>query len=174
MDYEVFDLIQSETDDFSVSSNENKHRISLEDYKKRDKNYFKIYRVIQVQRTVLSKDNRTPITFTRTKRVPIEFYTTSYTPGSIIRNAITGLPNSRMYVGKKDEDLFFKVALATGELGQCYNSNHLYFDSPEDYENHFHCVVSKASKEAWVYKFNYEQQKRIKKNESAKTDIVIR
>ena len=49
--------------------------------------------------------------------------------------------------GSRDEDLFFSVILATGELGQ--NAPALFYDNPEQYERHFFTKVSNEIKERW-------------------------
>jgi hypothetical protein len=78
----------------------------------------------------------------------ISFYTTSTTPGFRIRNAVTGL-RERFLVGSKDEDLFFKVSLNNGELGQCPHSNTMFFNSPSEYESLFYTSVSDGIKDKW-------------------------
>jgi hypothetical protein len=75
-------------------------------------------------------------------------YTTNYTPGSIIRNAISGQYQTNFFVGKPDEFEFFKVSLS-GHLGQKPQSKHLYYDSPQQYESHFEVTVASEIKEKW-------------------------
>lgn len=55
--------------------------------------------------------------------------------GTRIRDAETGeyYPNK---VGSKDEDLFFKVIISTGECNSANCSNKLFYFSPQHYENH--------------------------------------
>jgi hypothetical protein len=53
-------------------------------------------------------------------------------------------------VGSVNEHLFFKVGLATGELGN--NGGALFFDSPEQYERHMKTTVSQDIKQKWVQK----------------------
>jgi len=68
--------------------------------------------------------------------------------GSCIRNAETG--NFYKYkVGSKEEGLFFKVALATGELKTKNGSNVLFYDSPEQYEKHLDDEISQNVKQTW-------------------------
>jgi hypothetical protein len=73
-------------------------------------------------------------------------YTTRTSPDAKIRHAMYGTFFSDR-VGSMEEYKYFKVALATGEL-DC-NTNHLYYDSPEEYEQHFGCTLSSSSKHAW-------------------------
>jgi len=88
------------------------------------------------------------------KRVRVDFFPTSTTPNMIIKNAMTGvyqgLDDSFFRVGTLDEDLFFSVILATGELGK--NPLTLFYDNPEQYERHFFTKVSQQSKEKWTEK----------------------
>jgi hypothetical protein len=88
------------------------------------------------------------------KRVRIEFFPTSMTPNSHIKNAMTGIhqfSDSRPFrVGTKDEDLFFTIILATGELGQMPPT--LFYDNPEQYERHFFTKLSRELKNDWENK----------------------
>lgn len=65
---------------------------------------------------------------------------TSSGVGTKIRDAETGefYPNK---VGSNDEDLFFKVAIATGECTSANVSNTLFYLSPQHYENHLYTDV---------------------------------
>ena len=93
------------------------------------------------------------------KTVPIYIYTTRYTPGSRIRNAVSGFSDKHIVVGTKDEDLFFKVSLSTGELGGNPYGNHLYYDSPEQYEKHFYTTIhDKRIKDTWWKKYRLNQK----------------
>jgi hypothetical protein len=92
-----------------------------------------------------------------TKRsVRVDFFPTSTTPSIIIKHAINGTYQGYdrhfFRVGTKDEDLFFSVILATGELGQ--NPPTLFYDNPEQYENHFFTKVPQKLKDAWNVKKN--------------------
>jgi hypothetical protein len=80
------------------------------------------------------------------KHVPVELFTTRTTPGSRIRNAVTG-HYENVLVGRVGEYQYFKVALATGELGADAPSTHLYYDSPEQYERHMGAIVSPEIKQ---------------------------
>ena len=88
------------------------------------------------------------------KRVRVEFFPTSMTPNSHIKNAMTGLyqfSETRPFrVGTKDEDLFFTIILATGELGQMPPT--LFYDNPEQYERHFFTKLSRELKNDWENK----------------------
>jgi len=84
------------------------------------------------------------------KNTKIECYT-SGDSGMNIRNAETG-SYYKYKVGSKEEDLFFKVALATGELKTRNSSNVLFYDSPEQYEKHFMLNVKQELKDVWVNK----------------------
>jgi hypothetical protein len=74
--------------------------------------------------------------------------------GMKIRNAETG-HYYKFKVGSKDEDLFFKIALASGELKTTNGSNVLFYDSPEQYEKHLMTEVDQEIKDRWVAKKKY-------------------
>jgi hypothetical protein len=79
----------------------------------------------------------------------IELYSGSHCSGAPIRNAITGVRFPQYKVGSKDEYLFFKVGIATGEKGLRENST-FFFDNPEQYERHMHCTVETSVKSSWT------------------------
>ena len=76
---------------------------------------------------------------------------TSSGSGTRIRDAETGefYPNK---VGSSDEDLFFKVAIATGECTSANGSNTLFYCSPQHYENHLYTNVDPERIVAWEAK----------------------
>jgi hypothetical protein len=86
----------------------------------------------------------------------VTFFPTLMIPGAAIKNAISGTLQSSSQgahyfrVGTSDEDLFFSVILATGELGQEPMS--LFYDNPEQYERHFFTKLSTEIKNAWLDK----------------------
>jgi hypothetical protein len=120
----------------------------LDEARRLDPGYNKIYRVLK--KTV---DGNTV-----SKRVSIEFYTTSSTPGKMIRSAISGSYHTNFRVGKHDEDIFFKVGLSTGECNSF--SNTLFFDTPEQYEKVFFVDLKPEIKNDWYAKFNAERKYR--------------
>jgi len=70
----------------------------------------------------------------KTKNIRVKVFTSSG-PGSYIRDAESGsyYPNK---VGSKDEDLFYKVMVSTGECKSANGSNTLFYCSPQHYQNH--------------------------------------
>lgn len=80
----------------------------------------------------------------------IEIYTSSGT-GTRIRDAETG-EYTNYIVGSSNEDLFFKVMLATGECKSANGSYTLFFSSPQHYANHLHCDVSPQLTADWEEK----------------------
>lgn len=93
-------------------------------------------------------------TFTRILndvRVKIDCYATRSVMGSKIRSATTGIINN-MFVGKIDEDLFFKVRVVNGEIQSSAYGNDFYYDSPEEYERHMFVKVPNKMKDSWVEK----------------------
>lgn len=84
-------------------------------------------------------------------------FSTSYFPGSTIRNAVTGIYESDymgkpLYkVGSDDEDIFFVVSVSLNGISE---PRKLYYDSPEQCERHFKTTISAATKQKWVDKHN--------------------
>jgi hypothetical protein len=78
--------------------------------------------------------------------------------GTKIRNAVTGTKYN-IDVGSSDEDILFKVTDATGRFGR-KESLRLYYDSPEQYENHHFTSVSLEMKQQW-YERALKAQKRM-------------
>lgn len=109
---------------------------------------------------------------TKHTRVPIEVFTTRTTPGARIRNAETGMYETSAYVGKLDEELFFKVIMATGELGD--DSNHLFYDSPEQYERHCLTEVDAHVKEQWQERMQYRSNIIRDKSDKHVRSVIIR
>jgi len=100
-----------------------------------------------VYRNKLSNSNSNS---SRVKNAKIDCYT-SGDSGMSIRNAETG-QYYKFKVGSKDEDLFFKVSLASGELKTTNGSNVLFYDSPEQYEKHLIDEIDQEIKDRWVAK----------------------
>lgn len=109
----------------------------FEKVKKQDKGYNVIYR------KAFKKDGRR-------YNKKIEIYTSSGS-GTRIRDAETGEYFSNI-VGSKDEDLFFKVILATGECQSLNGSSTLFFSSPQHYATHMQCEVDPVSAHNWEEK----------------------
>jgi len=80
--------------------------------------------------------------------IKISYYGTNTTSGSRIRHAITGEVTQFIVGRKKDESNFFKVVVGSGQ-----HSNgpvHLFYNSPEEYENHQFLVLEQDIKERWI------------------------
>jgi hypothetical protein len=65
--------------------------------------------------------------------------------GATIRNAVTGEKYYGHKVGSKNEDLYFKVRLCTGEFGIQVPA--LFYESAEQYEKHLGGVTEHSIKE---------------------------
>lgn len=78
--------------------------------------------------------------------------------GCKIRNAVTG-QYTPYYVGTKDEDLFFTAIDSYGLNGR-KDPLFLFYDSPEQYENHQFLMLNTKIKEKW-YKKNLEARKNL-------------
>ena len=133
-------VVSVHSDTISVASNVYKQRKILNSYKQSDANYCKIRRMMKVR----VKDNIV------SKKVDIEFYSTTNVPGFTIRDAITGARNENNLIGSIYEDLFFKVRLSTGEIK--HDTPTLFFDSPEQYERKFGCTLDEPVKKSWRVK----------------------
>jgi hypothetical protein len=68
--------------------------------------------------------------------------------GTRIRDAETG-EYYQNKVGTKDEDLFFKVIISTGECNSANGSNQLFYFSPHHYENHLYTYVDPEKVAEW-------------------------
>lgn len=90
------------------------------------------------------------------KHITIEMYG-SGEYRTLIRNAVTGARYD-ILVGCTDEDILFKVTDSTGR-----NSRReplmLYYDTPEQYENHQLTKVSTEVKQNWLKKSLKAQQR---------------
>lgn len=84
-------------------------------------------------------------------KIKTEVYSTSITPGTFIRDAITGYKQNKCRVGSWKEDLYFKVHEASGYIGT--QSYVLFYDSPEQFERHMKTTVSTNTKRIWTDKF---------------------
>jgi len=81
------------------------------------------------------------------KTKKMEMYTSSGT-GNFIRDAETGEYYNEK-VGSKDEDLYFKISLSTGECTSKNNSSAMYFQSPTHYMSCMKTTVSPATIARW-------------------------
>lgn len=106
----------------------------LEKENMKDKGYNVIYRKAQ------RRDGRT-----YSKKIKI--YTSSGM-GKHIRDAETGEYFSNM-VGSRDEDLFFKVILSTGECQSSNGYSTLFFVSPQHYANYLQCELDPSIVSNW-------------------------
>ena len=111
----------------------------IEDSKRKDRGYNVIFR--RAYKKSGKKYNK-----------KIEVYSSGGT-GAYIRDAETGEYYSSL-VGSKDEDLFFKVKLATGECTSANGSSTLFYNSPQHYASHFECSVNSPHLLLWEDKRN--------------------
>ena len=85
------------------------------------------------------------------KNVTIENYGSGQ-QGARIRNAVTGEKYSHSeLVGSKFEDLYFKVIESTGRFNR-RDPLILFYDTPDQYENHHFVTVNNLVKEKWYEK----------------------
>lgn len=83
------------------------------------------------------------------KKIIIKSYGSSQI-GSKIRNAVTGQYTPYL-VGSKNEDLFFTVTDSCGLYGR-KEPLFLFYDTPEQYENHQFIILNQKIKEKWNQK----------------------
>ena len=139
-----------ENDSESKSSDRKNKKKVEQELKNDDKHYFKY--------TKPFNDTWTDGRFY--KKVTIELYG-SRDIGSRIRNAVTGqLYPPNFIVGTSYEDLLFTVSECSG-INKHREPIHLYYDSPEQYENHQFLFVDQGVKNKWNSK-NLEAKKRYK------------
>jgi len=86
------------------------------------------------------------------KQYRIVVYSTPSGPGRRIRHAITGNYGDYRVGYANEEDMYFSVILASGEVGQ--TPAILFYDTPEQYESHFGTQLPDAAKHRWLAKFN--------------------
>jgi hypothetical protein len=122
--------------DYDVSSTNN-HKVMLEEAKRIDRGYNKIWKLL-------------PRADGRIKKTKIEFYTSSEI-GNRIRDAVSGNFFTDR-VGSANEDLYFKVGLATGECKSANSSSTLFFTSPYMYMTHMHCTLPSELIKKWEEK----------------------
>jgi hypothetical protein len=119
MDY--LDYSNPNEDNLSQVSQDAKNKNLLDDAKSYDRGYTKIYRSYVTDSG-------------RIKRAKIELYASGGV-GSQIRDAETG-EYYNYKVGSLDEELFFKISLATGECKNQLGSQTFFYSSPEQYMAH--------------------------------------
>jgi hypothetical protein len=134
-DYDTSESVMS--NNITLDSRTKKFKKFMEDAKNEDKGYCKI----------------------RRNNVDVELYAGFTNPGSRIRGAITGVKFDQYKVGTKDEYLFFKVGIMTGEKGLRGNSL-FFFDSPEQYEKHTKSNVDTVTKSKWAERNMAERMRR--------------
>ena len=103
------------------------------------------------------------------KRTKLELYTSGGV-GCHIRDAETGDYYNKM-VGSADEDLFFKVILATGECKSKNGSNTLFYMSPNHYMSHMRQDLSPDTIAKWEEKKSYRMNE-IKENTTKHNKMV--
>jgi hypothetical protein len=84
-------------------------------------------------------------------KIKTEVYSTSFVPGTMIRDAITGIRYSQYRIGSWHEDLFFKVKDTCGYIGD--GTYLLFYESPEQCERHMKVKISTNVKKTWTDKF---------------------
>jgi len=84
------------------------------------------------------------------KKAKINVYTSGFI-GSHIRNAESGEYYKEL-VGSLDEDLYFKLSMATGEVKSKNGSNTLFYNSPNDCMRHLHIEIPQNIINKWEVK----------------------
>ena len=83
----------------------------------------------------------------------VDCFPTKCVPGTTLRNAATGkLEIGRRIGRRRDEDLFFKVSICTGENPDHNEPLHLFYADPEEFEDHFQTSLSHDTKCRWMQK----------------------
>ena len=131
------DYLNFEDQNYNDFESENDVEKMLEKEKMKDKGYNVIYRKA-IRRDGKRYNKKTKV------------YTSSGT-GTYIRDVETGQYTSNL-VGSRDEDLFFKVILATGECKSKNGSSTLFFISPQHYANYLQCAIDPELVHNWEKK----------------------
>jgi hypothetical protein len=133
MEYDRFIPVYNDNTDVIEKKDE------LQDLKNIDNGYNKIFRTL-------------PKPDGRLKRTKIEFYTSNGI-GTNIRDAETGdYYNNK--VGSLDEELFFKVNIATGECTSRNGFSSLFYRSPQHYMSHMKCTLDEKIIYHWEKRYN--------------------
>jgi hypothetical protein len=117
----------------SVSTNRKKQLRNRDEMKKIDKGYHKI-----------------KFSGRNTSRFEVELYSTTNTPGVLIRDALTGSRYPGYKVGSLNEHLFFKTSLMIGTDNS--ESHTFFFNSPEEVEKVLRTTIMQIDKEKWTNK----------------------
>ena len=107
------------------------------------KNFDKNYEKYKIPFNVVWKNGKVH------KKLTIEKYGSGQ-QGVRIRNAVTGMSCPHL-VGSSAEDLYFKVVDSTAHHGRNYPLM-LFYDTPEQYENHQFVTVDTNVKKVWYEK----------------------
>jgi hypothetical protein len=126
----------------------------IDSIKKRDNGYSRVIR------SVIRSDGQT-------RRKTIDIYASGHV-GSKIRDAETGQRYSHN-VGSLDEELYFKIAFATGECKNLHNSNTLFYLSPQQCIDHLNIDIDQETIGTWQEKKN-NRLKIIENNVSSKRE----
>lgn len=140
----------------SLKKYDQKNKKLFDEFKTTDRNYHSVKRDVNG------------------KVVSVELYDTSITPGTRIRDATSGATHLNLKLGSSDEDLFFKVKIATGEKGFGQEAHTFFFESPEVYERYTGATVSQETKEKWLKKnidAKYNTYEKTKKRKVATHEI---
>ena len=103
------------------------------------------------------------------KKVKIDVYTSGFR-GNHIRDAETGEYFNEI-VGSLDEDLYFKVAMSSGEVKAKNESNTLFYRSPQHCITHLNIDITPETINKWEQKRN--QRLVDKRNIKQRSDNVI-
>lgn len=117
---------------------------------------------------LIGNDHYRTIVMSKSRQIPIEFYMTKYYPGLSIRDAVTG-NYEKTKVGKSDEDLYFKVKVSVGQD----TPGSLFYNSPEEFERHWHTEVSVEIKQKWLDKYTEAYDLKTASNTTQSTNYGI-
>jgi hypothetical protein len=119
----------------TVDSTVKQQQKIIDAYKQSDPNYHKVKFIDEKRKSYF-----------------VELYTTPNVIGAPIRNAVTGIRHSNYLVGSRQEHLYFKIKLATGQIGR--DSATMFFDTPEQCERHMRQGnIDPRVKEKWLKKY---------------------
>ncbi len=100
------------------------------------------------------------------------YFASSMLPGAPIRDAVYGTYIHEDHVGSIDEELYLKVAFAgNGCKGEV---DTLFYDNPDQCENHLNVRLSTDLKDRWVKRYQYALSRKQEQANKNSGDVEIR
>ena len=108
----------------------------------------------------------------KNSRGTLVYFASSILPGAPIRDAVYGTYIHEHRVGSQDEDLYLKVAFAG--IGCKGEVDTLFYDNPDQCENHLNVRLPPNLKNKWVERYQYSLKRKQDLEYENSGDVVIR